>query len=219
MINKTGFEIIDNALANEQVDELLQGIESVGLIQASGIRHIQNKSAAVKQFCQSPQIVHLAERYLQGQAHLVRAIFFNKTPSNNWLVTWHQDKTVAVSDYFEAPGWGPWSEKEGVLHVQPPLEVLERMITLRCHLDAATLDNGCLRVIAGSHRQGLLSQNSIAELVASDDMVDCLMDKGAILAMRPHLLHASSKARVPSRRRVLHLEYSDYRLPEGVAWA
>jgi len=36
--------------------------------------------------------------------------------------------------------------------------------------------------------------------------------------MRPLLLHASSAAAAPARRRVIHLEYAASALPGGLEW-
>jgi len=33
----------------------------------------------------------------------VKAILFDKTPSMNWYVTWHQDLTIAVKEKIEVP--------------------------------------------------------------------------------------------------------------------
>lgn len=63
-----------------------------------------------------------------GEAHLVRVIFFDKTSDNNWLVSWHQDRTVSVDKRMEIPGWGPWTVKDGVHHVQPSVNILNRMV-------------------------------------------------------------------------------------------
>ncbi len=45
--------------------------------------------------------------------------------------------------------------------------------------------------------------------VKSHDGIECTVARGGVLAMRPLLIHASSKARVEDPRRVLHIEYSD----------
>jgi len=37
--------------------------------------------------------------------------------------------------------------------------------------------------------------------------------------MRPHVLHSSGKLVRHAHRRVVHLEYSDYVLPQGIHWA
>ncbi len=160
-----------------------------------------------------------AQEYLCGTPKFVRAILFNKTFNNNWLVTWHQDKTVAVSTKFERDGWGPWSIKDSTNHVQPPIEVLNYMITLRIHLDDIDEKNGCLKVIPKSHMLGILPQDKISEYTKKHEQVSCIGKRGSALVMRPHILHSSSKAINSAQRRVLHVEFSSYKLPEGVAWA
>jgi ectoine hydroxylase-related dioxygenase (phytanoyl-CoA dioxygenase family) len=109
--------------------------------------------------------------------------------------------------------------KEGVLHVQPPPQVLDKMITLRVHLDDTHEENGCLRVIPRSHQLGLLTPDEIHQYVSCSSPVSCVASAGSVLVMRPHLLHASNKAINPARRRVIHIEYSSYQLPSGVSWA
>lgn len=44
--------------------------------------------------------------------------------------------------------------------------------------------------------------------------IDCLVPKGGILAMRPLIVHASSKSRSDVARRVLHIEYASSRFTE-----
>ena len=184
-----------------------------------GIRNIEKKSARVLEYATSSSMLNTAEQYLSGAPKLVRAIYFNKTPSNNWLVTWHQDKTVSVSEKFEKKGWSTWSVKDHMHHVQPPLFVLDEMVTFRVHLDASTLETGCLKVIPNSHTLGILGQENIDEFVDDAEVFLCSAPRGSALVMRPHILHSSSKATSPSHRRVLHLEYSSYSLPQGVTWA
>lgn len=43
---------------------------------------------------------------LGSQPEIVRVIFFDKTPDKNWLVTWHQDKTILVNSKSDIAGWG-----------------------------------------------------------------------------------------------------------------
>ncbi len=156
---------------------------------------------------------------MNGKAKFVRSILFNKTSQNNWLVSWHQDKTVAVSERFEKPGWGPWSTRDRAHHVQPPLEVLNQMITFRIHLDQATKENGCMKVVPRSHTCGVIVQNEIRSYVNSHEVKDCVAKKGSALVMRPHLIHSSSKGTLPSQRRILHIEFSSFQLPAEVEWA
>lgn len=71
------------------------------------------------------------------------------------------------------------------------------------------MENGPLRVITGSHEAGLLSAEGIRAQVGKVGQVECCLPKGGILAMRPLLIHASSKARTNAPRRVLHIKYAD----------
>lgn len=92
--------------------------------------------------------------------------------------------------------------------MQPPLEVLNQMLTLRIHIDPADDQNGCLQVMPSSHKLGVLKHSEINEHVDKNRVVNCIAKKGDTLIMRPLLLHSSSKALNPSHRRTLHLEYS-----------
>ncbi|MFO0952967.1 MAG: phytanoyl-CoA dioxygenase family protein [Isosphaeraceae bacterium] len=145
-------------------------------------------------------------------------MFFDKSPAANWLVPWHQDVTIAVARKVEASGFGPWSLKNGIPHVQPPEALLAQMIAVRLHLDACDASNGALRVIPGSHRGGRLDPDQIAAARAASAEVLCEAEAGDALLMRPLLLHASSKSVADGRRRVLHVEYCSGRLPEGMDW-
>ena len=217
---ESGFEIVEDFISETDSTDLLHDFEKREFrAGVGGIRNIDKKSSVVEKYCKSEILLGKLSNYLTGKPSLVRAILFNKTPEQNWLVTWHQDKTVAVSERFEGKGWGPWSLKENTHHVQPPLEVLNNMVTLRIHLDPSTVENGCLKLIPKSHTLGILKQESIADYVSSHEAVTCIAPRRAALIMRPHLLHSSSKAAYPNQRRVLHLEYSCYELPDNVNWA
>jgi ectoine hydroxylase-related dioxygenase (phytanoyl-CoA dioxygenase family) len=148
----------------------------------------------------------------------VRAIYFDKSSEENWLVPWHQDLTIAVGERSEAPGFGPWSIKDGVPHVQPPVELLEQMLTVRIHLDDADGSNGALRVLAGSHRLGRLSAERIQGLRTQLPETLCSVSAGDILLMRPLLLHTSGRSTRAAHRRILHIEYAAFELPSNLTW-
>ncbi|OZG74184.1 hypothetical protein BTA51_03975 [Hahella sp. CCB-MM4] len=217
---KNGYELLENAVSSEIIETIKQelALSAVAPIRG-GIRNAEKRFASIRALINSPILPTLAKAYLTEKASVVRVILFDKTPENNWLVSWHQDKTVAVSQRFELKEWGPWSIKDNTHHVQPPASVLNQMVTFRIHLDATDESNGCLKVIPGSHQYGILTQEMTNDISKQHNPISCEADEGSILVMRPHLLHASSKAINPGHRRVLHVEYSDYRLPEGVSWA
>ena len=151
-------------------------------------------------------------------ARPVRAVMFDKSPAANWSVAWHQDRTIPVRERREVEDFGPWSLKDGVPHVAPPLEVLERMITLRLHLDNVDADNAPLRVAVGSHRLGRVAAGDAAERAKSIKGRVCLAGAGDIWAYRTPILHASDRASGDRRRRVLQVDYADFDLPGGLEW-
>jgi ectoine hydroxylase-related dioxygenase (phytanoyl-CoA dioxygenase family) len=148
----------------------------------------------------------------------VRGILFDKTPGANWKVPWHQDLSIAVTKQIDLPGYGPWSVKAGVPHVQPPVEILQRMLTIRLHLDDCGLDNGPLLVLPGSHAHGILSGEQVDQLRQAGTPVPATVSRGGAVLMRPLLLHASHAATSPGHRRVIHIEYASAKLPAGLVW-
>ena len=155
---------------------------------------------------------------LGDDAFVVRGILFDKQEGSNWKVPWHQDVTIAVKERIETAGYGPWSTKEGVIHVQPPTNVLEHMVSVRVHLDDCPATNGALRVIPDSHRQGKLDQNKIPELIGDEIGVVCEVYRGGALLMRPLTIHASSAAEKPQHRRVIHFDYANTELSGNLEW-
>lgn len=183
-----------------------------------GVRNLLHTEPAVRELARSDAVRGVAEAVLGPHCFAVRAILFDKTPSANWKVVWHQDLTIAVRERAPLAGFGPWSEKEGVVHVQPPVVLLERMLAVRVHLDDCGADNGPVRVLPGSHRVGRLSAGATDHWRASQPPVDCLAERGGILAFRPLILHASSAATSPGHRRVLHFEFASEELPSPLEW-
>lgn len=183
-----------------------------------GVRNLLNLSPPVREFAEGETVRKIAESFLGRKARVVRAIFFDKTAAANWKVPWHQDLTIAVKEKGEARGFTVWTRKAGIEHVQPPVEILERMITLRFHLDAADETNGALKVIPKSHRSGRLSAAEIKFRRMANETRLCSVKKGDCLVMRPLILHSSSAGTSPERRRVIHLEFSAEELPSGLTW-
>src|SRR5687767_8321808 len=102
----------------------------------------------------------------------VKATLFDKTPQANWRVQWHQDRVIAVRERLAVPGFGPWTSKAGALHVEAPATVLSQMLAVRIHLDECGPDNGPLRVIAGSHQHGILSDHDLTAVVETNPIVE-----------------------------------------------
>jgi len=214
---KDGFEIAPSILTEGEVESLRDALSSLKV--APGHRNLMRHVPDVAALAVSPKILRMLRELLGIEPFPVRSIFFDKTPEANWLVPWHQDLSIAVNSRLDLPDYGPWSTKNGVPHVQPPMEILEAMVTIRLHLDHCDGSNGALRVIPGSHRFGRLNAAKIAETRLQQEEVTCDLRTGDALLMRPLLLHASSVALAPAHRRVIHLEYATRPLAVGLEWA
>lgn len=214
--DEAGFRIVPDVFSDAECDRLLRALAEPSLTRSrAGARHALSVPA-IRQAALDSRLVSLATEALTVPAIPYRATLFDKSPGANWLVAWHQDKTLPMKDRFEAEGWGQWSIKAGVLCAQAPAEVLGRIVALRLHLDPSSAENGPLRVIPGSHRLGILSESGIASLAERSALATCIVPRGGALLMKPLLVHASSKATSDLSRRVLHIEYaSDLTLGPG----
>lgn len=203
-----GFAIVEAVLAGTEVAELARTLETSDLDRSrAGARHLMNHPA-VSVVVADPRMVAIAGRFLGETAIPYKATLFDKSPARNWLVAWHQDTAVPLCERREIPGWGPWSTKAGVTYALAPASALAQVVALRLHLDDSRADNGPLRVLPGTHTLGLLTESDIAQLTTEVPAVDCTVPAGGVVAMRPLIVHASSKAESDLPRRVLHIEYA-----------
>ncbi len=115
-------------------------------------------------------------------AQLVRCIIFDKRPGSNWKVGWHRDLNI--------------KDHQGDIL---PREQLDRVVTLRLHLDPTPSSNGALKVIPRSH----LTLEDAGE--APEVTVEA--KEGDVLVLTPLLLHASSESRSPAHRRIIHADF------------
>ncbi len=224
--DRTGFAIVPEVIDVPTVARLIDAIAALspggstldrgGRVYAS--RNLLDDSPPVRDLAESTEIRALVAPLLGPNAFAVRALLFDKTPEANWMVPWHQDLTVAVKARVDAPGYGPWTVKAGVPHVQPPVDVIQKMVSVRVHLDDCDARSGPLRVIPGSHRDGRLGVESTRLWLEREAPVSCPVPRGGALVMRPLILHASSASDDPGHRRVIHLEYAADPLPSGVHW-
>jgi hypothetical protein len=203
-----GFALIPSVLGVSELCALAREIEATSLTRSrAGIRHLLNLPA-IKALAHDPRLIELAANELGCQPIPFGATLFDKSNETNWLVVWHQDTALPLVGRSAAVGWGPWSEKQGVTYAHAPASALQSVVALRIHLDNSTTTNGPLRVLPGTHTQGVLTDEAIQALARQIAPVACTVDRGGIVMMRPLLVHASSKVETPTPRRVIHIEYS-----------
>jgi ectoine hydroxylase-related dioxygenase (phytanoyl-CoA dioxygenase family) len=217
---RCGYLISPSLLSKRELEAARKEAECLAAQAAGqgGVRMVLQRSPHFRVLAEG--VLAVAARQVLGlEAQPVKAVFFDKTPTANWKVPWHQDLTIAVAERREVDGFGPWSVKDGVTHVQPPMSVLESIVAVRLHLDDTPAENGALRVLPGTHRLGRIGAADIVALRAAQPEVICTLTAGQALVMSPLLLHASSASSAPEHRRVLHVEYSRESLPSGLNWA
>ena len=220
-----GFAILRNVFSPAEIAALIDALSEIGSragVRSRGgvyaIRALLEASAPVRELANSPKLDLIVSNYLGAPALPVRGTLFDKTPRANWLVPWHQDRTICVDSRREVEGFGPWTRKAGVWHVQPPALILEGMLSVRIHLDDSDERNGALRVLRGTHRVGRLTVDEIAGEVQAGQPVTCAVGAGDVVLMRPLILHASSASAEAAHRRVIHLDYAGAQLPGGLRW-
>lgn len=187
---------------------------------ASGVRfalrHVQRDAPELGSWLIEGPPGILARRVQGNPVALVTATLFDKRPGANWKVPFHQDRLFPVRGATADDSWVGWSRKDGIQHVEPPVPYQREMLALRIALDDGQPGSGGLEVVPGTHRERLPDAR-IQELASSSSRL-LESDAGDALLMRPLLLHRSGPARVPTRRRVLHVVYASRPLPQGLAW-
>lgn len=210
---QVGVCLMNGVLDAERVQELRDAFPK----NSHGIRNLLDYQV-IRDLACSDAVRGLAAAILGEGCFAVRGVYFDKPSEANWKVCFHQDITIEVQSRKEAPGFNSWTMKGGVQHVQPPAEVLERMVSIRLHLDDSRSDNGPLRIFRGSHRKGRLTGPEVSKIVQTETAVECRVPVGGALMMKPLVVHGSSSALNPTHRRVIHIDYAAEDLPYGLEW-
>jgi len=219
-VSTDGFAILSDVISEREISDLHATLNQSGLPRSrAGMRHaMRNESVAA--VAHDPRLLSMAQEILGSAAIPFRATLFDKSPASNWLVVWHQDTALPLRERRQVPGWGPWSIKDGVNYAHAPASALEQVLALRLHLDNSAAENGPLRVLPGTHTLGVLSDDALHDLSTKITDIECLVPRSGILAMRPLVVHASSKSQSDAPRRVLHIEYAvSYAIADGLELA
>ncbi len=208
-----GFALVQSSLSQEILEELRNTL-------------FHNDSAGERCLLDQPVVREtvlglkrelIKSGYLSSETLAIQAIAFDKTPTTNWKVAWHQDLMFPFAKPVTAHDFHLPTVKQGIDYARPPASILEQLLAVRLHLDDCNSTNGPLRVSPGTHRAGIFRTSEIPARVAAGGEFTCLAKTGEVLLMRPLTIHASSQATSPKHRRVLHLVYhSGDPIPE--AW-
>ncbi|WP_316834564.1 phytanoyl-CoA dioxygenase family protein [Pedobacter nutrimenti] len=223
-IENDGFVMIPDIFTEQQVKQLVQVID-----QADTSGKTFRKSAdlfAIRQFLKelpgAIELIFTADfkaliQDLFGKDYcIVKSIYFDKPEQSNWFVSYHQDLTISVDKKVELEGYGMWTVKQNQFAVQPPLDILKKIYTVRIHLDDTDENNGALKVIPGSHLKEIYRSEDIDWSIESE--VSCNVPKGGIMIMKPLLMHSSSRTTSNHKRRVIHIEFCNQELHPDLKW-
>lgn len=148
---------------------------------------------------------------------VVKSIYFDKPEKSNWYVSYHQDLTISVDKKLDLQGFGPWTTKQNQFAVQPPIDYLKNIFTIRIHLDDTDEHNGALKVVPNSHSKEIYRPETIDWNVETEEI--CSVNKGGIMIMKPLILHGSNRTTNNQKRRVIHIEFSNLELPDEINWS
>jgi ectoine hydroxylase-related dioxygenase (phytanoyl-CoA dioxygenase family) len=140
-----------------------------------------------------PRILDIVEDLLGPNIMLYYSMFMMKPPRQGFAAPWHQDFAFFVHDRA-------------------------RMLACQVYVDDSTLENGCIKVVPGSHKLGLLNHfdgETFTEKVQGDtshfdaQAVTVPMRAGGMLIWHGQTLHASDPNRSERPRRGIVFEYKD----------
>jgi ectoine hydroxylase-related dioxygenase (phytanoyl-CoA dioxygenase family) len=219
MIEREGYAVREAVFSEVECEMLLRELAENLDLDRAGVRNLMGL-AIIERIAKDARLLSLTQQLTGTQLIPFKAILFNKTGKANWLVAWHQDTALPIERDVAADGWGPASIKEGVVFSHAPTDVLNEILAFRIHLDPSTSVNGPLRVIPGSHRHRIKDDVVFRRLIDNGPQVEVTVDRGGVIAMRPLLVHASSKCVSDEPRRVLHIEFAPtLQISEGIALA
>lgn len=224
-IQENGFTVINNFFSEGEIEKIGEVIQNIDTSRETfrksddlfAIRQFLKEIPEVKDLIFNDNIKNIITGIFGEQYFVVKSIYFDKPEKSNWYVAYHQDLTISVDKKTELAGFGPWTTKQDQFAVQPPLDILENIFTIRIHLDDTDEHNGALKVIPKSHSKGIYRPETIDWSVETETI--CSVEKGGIMIMKPLLLHGSNRTTNGKKRRVIHIEFSDRRLPEGLHWS
>jgi ectoine hydroxylase-related dioxygenase (phytanoyl-CoA dioxygenase family) len=224
-IYEEGFTIVEDVYSDEEIQRILSIIDSANTNNPTflktanlfAIRQLFKEIPELKVLLVNDKLKEIIRDLFGENFFIVKSIYFDKPEESNWFVSYHQDLTISVDKKIEIAGFGPWTTKYNQFAVQPPLEILKGIYTIRIHLDDTNEENGALKVVPGSHLKNIYRASTIDWTLETEKICEVL--KGGLMIMKPLLLHGSNKTTNNSKRRVIHIEFSNQELPSEIQWA
>nr|WP_315026611.1 phytanoyl-CoA dioxygenase family protein [uncultured Chryseobacterium sp.] len=224
-IDEYGFSVINSIFSADEVEKITGVLDRIDTSRENfrksedlfAIRQFLKEIPEVRNLIFNENIKKVVKEIFGEKYFVVKSIYFDKPETSNWYVAYHQDLTISVDKKVELQGFGPWTTKQNQFAVQPPLNILENMYTIRIHLDDTDENNGALKVIPKSHAKGIYRPETIDWSIETETI--CNVERGGVMLMKPLTLHGSNRTTNGKKRRVIHIEFSDKELPEVLQWS
>ncbi len=224
-ISDKGFTIINDVFSEKEINQIIDVINSIDTSKETfrksedlfAIRQFLKEVPESHQLIFNDTIKKIINEIFGNNYFVVKSIYFDKPEKSNWYVSYHQDLTISVDKKLDLQGFGPWTTKQNQFAVQPPIDYLKNIFTIRIHLDDTDENNGALKVITNSHSKEFYRPETIDWNVETEEI--CSVNKGGIMIMKPLILHGSNRTTNNQKRRVIHIEFSNMELPEEINWS
>lgn len=224
-ISDKGFTIINEVFSDEEINQIINVIDSIDTSKETfrksedlfAIRQFLKEVPESHRFIFNDNIKKIINEIFGNDYFVVKSIYFDKPEKSNWYVSYHQDLTISVDKKLDLSGFGPWTMKQNQFAVQPPIDYLKNIFTIRIHLDDTDENNGALKVVPNSHSKEIYRPETIDWNVETEEI--CSVNKGGIMIMKPLILHGSNRTTNNQKRRVIHIEFSNMELPEEINWS
>ena len=140
------------------------------------------------------RLLDIAQKFIGPNIALLASHYISKPPFDGRPVLWHQDGSY-------------WPLK--------PMDV----VTLWLAVDDSLPENGCMRVIPGTHRSELMqmkTRNDVTSVLGSgmaegevdeSKAADCVLKAGGVSVHHPNIIHGSNANHSPRRRCGLTIRY------------
>ncbi|MAN23608.1 MAG: phytanoyl-CoA dioxygenase [Gemmatimonadetes bacterium] len=142
-------------------------------------------------YMQHPVFRAITKYYIGNEVSIYRAMFMNKPADRGTELPWHQDV-----------GWG-WG-----VDTDPT-------ITIWTALDPATVANGCMQIIPGSHKHGVINKHhwlpeeKAADYVKLSEVEYLEAQSGEVILLHNLLLHRSGTNPSKTPRRAFSIAYME----------
>lgn len=224
-LESSGFTTIECFFSNERIESILKLISQTDTSKGTfrktadlfAIRQFLKEVPEIDKIILNDEFKLLIHRLFGSDYFIVKSIYFDKPEQSNWFVSYHQDLTISVDRKVELDDYSKWTVKQDQFSVQPPLDILKQIYTVRIHLDDTNENNGALKVVPGSHLKGVYRPQDIDWSKETEHICD--VPKGGVMIMKPLLLHSSNRTiNNNNKRRVIHIEFCNQELHQELKW-